>query len=314
MGGLSAFLAYVARYGSRVLLLLAVGIPESGAAEAAVESAGGGLLFLAQQLINATTVSAVYGLIALGYTLIFRIIGRINLAFGDLAMIGAVVTFISISVLASQGEYMTPVALSVALTLVLFVGVGYGHATYRLVFRPLRRTVTYAPIVATLGLGIVLQEFTRLSQGGHTRWLPPVYSDTSVLWERGGYSVTIVPGQLLVIGLVLLVYLFIAWLMARTGFGKRYRASAEDPGMAALCGIGVDRVVLQSVAINRAGDARWVYPYALLRGRGYRQQLFCGIQGAGCRSPGRYRIDTRRHAGGIVDRVVGDLLGGLFQF
>lgn len=216
------------------------------------QDAGEHLLFLLQQIVNAATVSAVYGLIALGYTLVFRIIGRINLAFGDFAMVGGVFTFVTLAVLASLGEFLTPLALAVTLLLVAATGAVYGAVSFRLVFNPLRRAATYAPIVATLGLGIALRELVRLTQGAQTRWLPPVYSDTLVLWHSAGYSLTIVPGQLLVIGLVLMVYGGVWWLLCRTRFGYRFRASSEDPGMAALCGVAVERVVAQTVALSTA--------------------------------------------------------------
>lgn len=213
---------------------------------------GDAVRFLLQQIVNAATVSAVYGLIALGYTLLFRIIGRINLAFGDFAMMGGVFTYIALLVLAAQGELLTPLALGAALVAVTAVGAVYGAVSYQLVFRPLRRAATYAPIVATLGLGIALRELVRLTQGAQVRWLPPVYSETVVLWPGGGYSLTAVPGQALVIGLVLAVYAGIAWLLHRSVFGRRFRACADDPGMAALCGVAVGRVIAQTVALSTA--------------------------------------------------------------
>lgn len=213
---------------------------------------GDQLRFLLQQLVNAVTVSAVYGLVALGYTLVFRIIGRINLAFGDFAMMGAVFSYVTLLALAARGAYLTPFALVVALLIVAAMGAAYGAVSYPLVFKPLRRAESYAPIVATLGLGIALRELVRITQGAQTRWLPPLYDDTLVMWRGGNYSVTIVSGQMLILVLVLTVFLGVAWLMCKTPFGLKFRACADDMRMAALCGVPVGRVVAQTLALGTA--------------------------------------------------------------
>ncbi len=216
----------------------------------AVLGHGDQLRFLLQQIVNAVTVSAVYGLVAVGYTLLYRIIGRINLAFGDFAMMGGVFSYVVLLVLAAQGAYLTPVALILTLVVVCTVGAVYGAVSYPLVFKPLRSADTYAPIVATLGLGIALREVVRVTQGAQTRWLPPLYDDALPLWQGEGYTVTIVPAQLMLIVLVLLAYAVVGWLLHKTPFGLRFRACADDSRMAALCGVSVGRTIAQTLALS----------------------------------------------------------------
>ncbi|HSA79332.1 MAG TPA: hypothetical protein VLE23_00835, partial [Geminicoccaceae bacterium] len=97
---------------------------------------GRGVLYALQLLVNALTVGCLYGLVAIGYTLVYAIIGRINLAFGEIAMVGAYTAFIGVTALALVGGGTLPLALLAVLVLVAGVGAVHGLATERLVFRP----------------------------------------------------------------------------------------------------------------------------------------------------------------------------------
>ena len=124
-----------------------------------------GLLYFLQLGVNGITVGCLYGLLAIGYTLVYGIVGRINLAFGEIAMVGAYTTFIAITALALLGLGPLPLALLAVLAVVAAVGAMYGFATERVVFRPLREVPSQAPLIATLGLAMFLQEALRLLQG-----------------------------------------------------------------------------------------------------------------------------------------------------
>ena len=87
---------------------------------------------------NALTLGCLYGLLAIGYTLVYGVLDRINLAFGEIAIIGAYTTFIAVTALALLGVGRCALALLAVLALVAGVGATYGLATERLVFRPLR--------------------------------------------------------------------------------------------------------------------------------------------------------------------------------
>jgi branched-chain amino acid transport system permease protein len=128
------------------------------------------LLYFTQLVVNGLTLGCLYGLLAIGYTLVYGILDRINLAFGAIAIIGAYTTFIAVTALALLGLGPLPLALLLVMALVAGVGAMYGLATERLVFRPLREVPSQAPLIATLGLAIFLQEAIRLLQGANDRW------------------------------------------------------------------------------------------------------------------------------------------------
>jgi branched-chain amino acid transport system permease protein len=217
-----------------------------------VVSADRPLLYLLQLAVNALSLGGIYGLIAIGYTLVFGIIRRINLAFGDFAMVGASVTFIGITLIALAGAGPLPLVLCLLLLAIAVIGAAQGLATERLIFRPLRHTSSQAPLIATLGLAIVLQEGVRLLQGAQERWVQPVFSAGHTLAAGEGFSVTVSTSQALSLVLALALYLLLARLMQRSSFGRAARACADDVDMAAICGVNVDRVVAQTFMLAAA--------------------------------------------------------------
>jgi branched-chain amino acid transport system permease protein len=210
------------------------------------------LLYFTQLVLNGLTLGCLYGLLAIGYTLVYGILDRINLAFGAIAIIGAYTTFIAVTALALLGLGPLPLALLLVMALVAGVGAMYGFATERLVFRPLREVPSQAPLIATLGLAIFLQEAIRLLQGANDRWVQPVFSGAHQLSAAPGFALTINTSQLIVIALSAALYAALWLVMARTRFGRAVRACADDVAMAALCGVNVERTVAVTFALGSA--------------------------------------------------------------
>jgi branched-chain amino acid transport system permease protein len=211
-----------------------------------------GLLYFLQLGVNGITVGCLYGLLATGYTLVYGIVGRINLAFGEIAMVGAYTTFIAVTALALLGLGPLPFALLLVLAVVAATGAMYGFATERVVFRPLREVPSQAPLIATLGLAIFLQEALRLLQGSEERWVQPVFSAAHDLGAVPGFALTVNTSQILVIAVAVALYGALWLLMTRSGFGRAARAVADDVGMAALCGVDVGRTVALTFALGSA--------------------------------------------------------------
>jgi branched-chain amino acid transport system permease protein len=221
-------------------------------------SAGGGpswsrdLLYSMQLGVNAITLGCLYGLLAIGYTLVYGIVGRINLAFGEIAIIGAYTTFIAVTALALLGVGPMPLALLAVLALVALVGATYGLATERVVFRPLRGVPSQAPLIATLGLAIFLQEALRLLQGAEDRWVQPVFSAAHHLSAASGFPLIVNTSQIVIVCLAGALYGVLWLLMSRTEFGRAARACADDVAMAGLCGVNVERTVALTFALGAA--------------------------------------------------------------
>jgi branched-chain amino acid transport system permease protein len=210
------------------------------------------LLYFLQLGVSALTVGCLYGLLAIGYSLVYGIIGKINLAFGPIAIVGAYAAFIGVAVLALLGAGIPPAGLLAVLLMVVVVGAVHGLATECVVFRPLRETPSQAPLIATVGLAILIQEYLRLTQGAADRWIQPVFSEAHQLAEAGGFTVTITTSQLLILGFTGVLYGGLWLLMSRSPFGRQARACADDVEMAAFCGINVERVIALTFSLGAA--------------------------------------------------------------
>ena len=123
------------------------------------------MAYFLQQLINGLTLGAIYGLIAIGYTLVYGIIGMINFAHGEIYMIGAFIALISFLILEPSGGAMVIVALVVVLLVTMLLTAVYGWALERVAYRPLRGSPRLAALISAIGMSIFLQNYVQLSQG-----------------------------------------------------------------------------------------------------------------------------------------------------
>ena len=223
------------------------GEPDRGAPSLARD-----LLYFLQLGLNGITVGCFYGLLAIAYTVVYAIIGRINLAFGEIAMVGAYSTFIAVTALALLGVGALPLALTLVLLLIAAIGAVHGLVTERLVFRPLRAMPSQAPLIATLGLAIFLQEALRLLQGADERWVQPVFSAAHQLGATPGFILTVNTSQIIVVSLAIILYGALWLLISRTSFGRAARACADDVAMAGLCGVNVERTTALIFCVGAA--------------------------------------------------------------
>ena len=221
------------------------------------------ILLALQQSMNAMTIGCVYGLLAIGYTLVFGLTERINLAFGELTMLGAYSTVIGILLLAPSKAALLPLALFLVLAATAALTALYSWCLERALFRPLRRAKPQSFLIATLGLAIALQEFVRLTQGTRERWLHRPFDEPQRLVEGSAFSVTATPSQLVILAATLALFGALRVVQRRTPFGRAQRACAEDVEMAALCGVAVDRVVGATFAMSGAfaGVAGLIFAY-----------------------------------------------------
>lgn len=214
-------------------------------------------LYFAQQFINALALASVYALLALSFTLVYGIVGKINFAFGELFMVGAMLTALWSLFLAVFGYAGWLVTLTLVLAVSIITGAVHGWATERLVFRRLRITRGHAPLIAAIALSIVYQEGARLLQGAGNFWLRPDFSLSFTLAEisgakTSGFDVVASWKQIAIVAVTLTVLAGLGWLLARTRFGLLYRACADDRFSAALMGTNVDRVIAQAFALGGA--------------------------------------------------------------
>ena len=208
--------------------------------------------YFLQQLINGVTLGAIYGLIAIGYTMVYGIIGMINFAHGDVFMVGAFIALIVFLGLLAIGLTAVPLALFIVLLVAMALTALYGWTVERFAYRPLRRSFRLAPLISAIGMSIVLENYVQIAQGARVKTLPPVIQGGYTLTQSGGFAVQLSNVQiLLVVTTVVLMGVF-SWVVARTRLGRDMRACEQDLKMASLLGVDVDRTISYTFVIGAA--------------------------------------------------------------
>jgi len=198
--------------------------------------------YFTQQLINGLTLGGIYGLIAIGYTMVYGIIGMINFAHGEIYMIGAFCVIISLIILGPDYGFLPAILIVILIVSMLFTAI-YGWTVERIAYRPLRGSFRLAPLISAIGMSIALQNYVQLTQGARIKPVQPVIPGGWQLWEHDGFGVQISYVQLIIWVLTLGLMIAFALLIARTSLGRAQRACEQDRTMAGLLGINVDRTI-----------------------------------------------------------------------
>jgi branched-chain amino acid transport system permease protein len=206
-----------------------------------------------QQLINGITLGSIYGLIAIGYTMVFGIIGMVNFAHGDVFMVSA---FIALITLLLVTTWLGIASIALALFIVLIVGMVLtsvlNWTIERLAYRPLRGSFRLAPLISAIGMSIFLSNFVQVAQGPRNKSVPPLIQGDFVLMENNGYQVTLSFKQLIIWGVTAALLLAFWYVVSKTSLGRAQRACEQDQKMAALLGIDVDRTISITFVIGAA--------------------------------------------------------------
>ena len=210
------------------------------------------MAYFLQQLINGLTLGSIYGLIAIGYTMVYGIIGMINFAHGEIYMIGAFISIIALLVLGLIGVSYVPLALAlVLLTTMLFTAI-YGWTVERVAYRPLRGSFRLAPLISAIGTSIFLQNYVQILQGARGKPMPPLVQGGFTIFESGGFAVRLSYLQLLIMLVTLALMAGFSTLIATTPLGRAQHACEQDMQMASLLGIDVDRVISMTFVMGAA--------------------------------------------------------------
>ncbi|HEV8028143.1 MAG TPA: branched-chain amino acid ABC transporter permease LivH [Stellaceae bacterium] len=210
------------------------------------------MAYFVQQLINGLTLGAIYGLIAIGYTMVYGIIGMINFAHGEIYMIGAFVALITFLVLGALGIGFVPLALLLMLLSAMVFTAVYGWTVERVAYRPLRHSFRLAPLISAIGMSIFLQNYVQLTQGARVKALPPVVTGGFTLMETGGFAVQVSYLQVFIMLLTTVLMIAFSLVIAATPLGRAQRACEQDMTMAALLGIDVDRTISLTFVMGAA--------------------------------------------------------------
>ncbi|MDF1606563.1 branched-chain amino acid ABC transporter permease LivH [Hoeflea sp. YIM 152468] len=226
--------------------------------------------YFLQQLINGLTLGSIYGLIAIGYTMVYGIIGMINFAHGDIFMVGSFIALATFLALVALGLSALPLILFITLVVSMLFTSAWGWTVERLAYRPLRGSFRLAPLITAIGMSIVLQNFVQITQGARVKPLPPQIQGGVTLiegvTENGTIAVQLSYMQMIIIFTTLALMIGFSLLISKTSLGRSQRACEQDQKMAALLGVNVDRTISLTFVMGAALAAVAGFMFLLLYG------------------------------------------------
>lgn len=192
------------------------------------------------QLIHGLTLGACYALIALGYSMVYGIIGLINFAHGDIYMVGSFIALYLTSI--QKANIILAFVLSMAITSLI------GMVIERIAYKPLRHSSRLSPLISAIGVSIFLSTLLNLRMGPQTRGFPDVMKEVQL--RVGGIVITNI--ELYVVAMAVLLMVGLRYVVMKTRVGQAMRATSYDKDVAALMGINVDRIIAFTFAIGSA--------------------------------------------------------------
>jgi branched-chain amino acid transport system permease protein len=248
-----------------------------------------------QQLINGLVLGSIYALVALGYTMVYGILGLINFAHGDIVMIGAL-TFIATAQALVAAGVPPPLALAIAAVVAIAVCPVLGVTIERVAYRPLRRAPRLAPLITAIGVSVLLQYSAALIWGKQYISMPELYQQSA--YTIGGARVSDLQLFMLVLAFVLMGGLL--WFIQKSRIGRAMRATEQHADVAGLMGVNTNRIISFTFLLGSAIGAVAGIMVVIYYGLGhYFMGFMLGI-----------KAFTAAVLGGIGN-VAGAMLGGL---
>ncbi|MFA5951124.1 MAG: branched-chain amino acid ABC transporter permease LivH [Hyphomicrobium sp.] len=262
--------------------------------------------YFVQQLINGLTLGSIYGLIAIGYTMVYGIIGMVNFAHGDVFMLSA---FIALILFLLLTQVLGIAAIGLALLIVLVLGMAltslWNWTIERLAYKPLRGSFRLAPLISAIGMSIFLSNFVQLIQGPRNKTLDPLLTNVITI-PIGQGSVTLAEKQLLIM-VVTAALLFALWyVVQKTPLGRAQRACEQDRKMASLLGVDVDRTIsltfIMGAALASVAGLLWMTYYGVVS---FNEGFVPGVKA--------FTAAVLGGIGSLPGAVIGGLLIGLIE-
>src|ERR1700736_5155578 len=167
--------------------------------------------YFAQQLINGIVLGSIYGLIAIGYTMVYGIVGMINFAHGDIFMIGGFIALISFLILVSIGLTAVPLILLIVLLVSVPSTAPYGLTIERIAYRPLRQSFRLAPMLSAIGMSFILINYSQIAQGARVKPVPPIITCGYTLVGPGRFVVRLSNVQIIVVIATIVLLAIFSW-------------------------------------------------------------------------------------------------------
>jgi branched-chain amino acid transport system permease protein len=248
-----------------------------------------------QQIINGLVLGSIYALVALGYTMVYGILGLINFAHGDIVMVGALVALTVTSLLSGSGLHPLAVIL-IAIAAATVVCMAIGLTVERLAYRPLRRAPRLAPLITAIGVSILIQYTAALVWGKQYISMPELVTPTSL--QFAGAQLTDVQAYIFLLACAVMAALL--WFIKSSRTGRAMRATEQNVDIAGLMGVNTNRIIAFTFALGSAIGALAGVMVVLYYGLGhYFMGFMLGL-----------KAFTAAVLGGIGN-IAGAMLGGL---
>ncbi len=269
-----------------------------------------------QQIINGLVLGSIYALVALGYTMVYGILGLINFAHGDIVMIGALVSLSIFQPLAASGMPV-PVILLIALSASMAICIALGITIERVAYRPLRHAPRLAPLITAIGVSILIQYTAALIWGKQYLAMPPLVKTSQL--TLGGAHLTDLQAGIFALACAVMAALY--WFVTRTRLGTAMRATEQNAEVAGLMGININLIIALTFVVGSGLAAVAGTMIVLYYGIGhYYMGFILGLKAFTAAVLGGIGNVTGAMLGGLLLGVIeslasgyiGDLTGGVF--
>lgn len=253
-----------------------------------------------ETLVNGLSRGAIYALVALGYTMVYGILGMINFAHGEMFMLGMFASAFALGALGSAGLVSVGLTLPIAILIAMALSAGFGAMNERIAYRKLRGAHLLAPLTSAIGMSIVLQNFVMLSVTKGKKDFPQSISAplADTRWDIGPLHITAL--QALILGSTVVLMGGLWFVIQRTRLGIALRAVAQDRTMASLCGMKVDHLITWAFMIGSS----------LAAAAGTMVAMYQGV----IRFDAGYTLGLKAFAAAVlggIGNIPGAVLGGL---
>jgi branched-chain amino acid transport system permease protein len=202
-----------------------------------------------QQVLNGLVLGSVYALVALGYTMVYGILGLINFAHGDVVMVGALTALSAMTVVVAAGLGLPgPLVLVLALVVSMCVCMLLGFSIERIAYRPLRRAPRLAPLITAIGVSILIQNVAMQIWGRGYRTFPALLTPT----PHAIFGATITDVQIFIVLVSALLMSGLLLLVHFTRLGRAMRATSENQLVAGLMGVNINKIISATFVIGSA--------------------------------------------------------------
>lgn len=207
--------------------------------------------YFLELFLSGLTRGSIYALIALGYTMVYGIIGLINFAHGEIYMIGAFTALIVASVLTLLGWNQIAIILLASIVAVIYSS-AYGYTVEKIAYQPLRGAPRLSALISAIGMSLFLQNYVLLAQTSDFMPFPSLIPEFKFMEP---YEHIVSSSEIVILATTALVMVLLTFLIKFTRMGKAMRATAQDREMAMLVGVDVDRIISFTFIIGSATAA-----------------------------------------------------------